>query len=396
MSNTWAIVDFANLNPAQINFRQTNHHKLRLLSTGIGVRNNFMNLANYRLNFDADPDWDIHQKTELFNLIPPAGAVFNTDLLSIPLQFESRYLNLSVSARHYANLNLTRDLFDIALFGNSVNRVYDFSGSRLHSINYLDAALGVSYPVLKNILNIGDPDLAVIKQLNLGARLHYQKGLFLTQTDSSTGYVSTTPDLLLARAELYQSVAQNADCYALDIGASALLPNNVIFGFAVYNLNTGFSWHGNPHQLCYQINIDTFSIQRYLNVNQIDSFYQTLDSNTPITAFTTKLPTQILLSFQYQPYPLFGLEIYYHQYLKPSVFIQEFDRSLQISFNLQPIRILKTSFSITSDLKNDFRIGHTLGLSSRNCGLELGLHQENGYFNTARGLYLGVSFVRYW
>lgn len=392
ISSSFGFIDYNNLNPAPIYFNSVRTNQLRLFLTGLGFDNNFLDIADYERHFYTDPNWDILQKNEILSLIPVTGVKFSTDLLITPLQFYSRYFNIGLSAQHYANINLAKDLFDLALFGNQINHHYNFSSSHINNLNYLDASLGITYPISR-LLPVRLP---LVRQLNIGARLHYQKGLFITQTDSANGYLYTTPFALVGYADLFQSMAQNSNCYAFDFGLSALLPFNIIISLAYLNVNTGFTWQKDLEQLQYRINIDSFSLARYLDFKSIDSFYFIADSSSPIQPFTTKLPEQFLISSKYQPIPLLELSVYYHKYQTESSFITDYAQSLTFDLVLKPCPFFYTAISLTSDLHKSYRIGHRVNLISKKFMLDLHALQSNGYLKQAKGINAGVSINRLW
>jgi hypothetical protein len=392
-TNLFAGLDYYYLNPAYINSPDQPKNQLRFLSMNVDFTNNSLKFSDYNTHFNTDPIWEHPQKTTILNLIPESGFQINTDLSVTPIQFYSQMFNISVYAQHFANSNLTKDIFDLALFGNELNRLYDFTQNQVNTINYLGAAVGINYPIIKNS-EVSQNNLTdFLQQLNLGARLHYQKGLFVTQTDSADGFILTTPDVFLASATLLQSVAQNASCFAFDIGATAVLPYNLTAGIALLNLNTGFSWQNPEHRL-FDIKIDSFSTQRYLDLDfeSIDSFLTSVDSSYSIPSLKTSIPAQILLQTSYQPIQPIIISLYYHQYLKQSRFITNFAHSLYLNINYTPIHYFQTGFSVTSNLQNKIKIGHSLNFILKKYTIELFAHQYHGYFMRAKGLDCGLAF----
>lgn len=390
-------LDYNSLNPAQIKIAQNNRYHLQLLTARTSVINNTLNLSDYLTHFSTDPFWDHTQKQTLFSLLPELGFNLNANISTIPVQLSTDLFNLSVYGNYYAYVTLPKDLCDFALFGNSFYRRYDFSKTQINSIKYLGASVGVNYPIILNRETYNNYDaLILIRQLNVGARLHYQKGISITQTDSAQGSIFTTPEYLLTSAKIYRSTAQNADCYALDIGASTLLQHNIILGFAILNISTGFNWNQNPQQLFNAIKIDSFSIQHYLNSENIDSLVYSIDSAYPIPSFKTVLPAQILFQLKYQPIQSVMSSLYYHQYLQKSRFITHFTRTLNLNVDFTPIRFLQIGVSVTSDLQKEFNIGHNLCITIKKFSINLLANQYQGYFGKAKGIDFGLSFAQNW
>ncbi|MBS4016037.1 MAG: hypothetical protein KGZ86_06360 [Candidatus Latescibacteria bacterium] len=394
--NLFAGLDYYHLNPAYINSPDPPVNRLRYLSINTDITNNSLKISDYNTHFNIDPIWEHSQKTTIFNLIPENGFQLNTDLNISPVQFYSNLFNISIYAQHFANTNLTKDIFDLALFGNELNRQYNFQQNQINSINYLGAALGVNYPIIRNTETFdNDSPIDFLKQLNIGGRFHYQKGMLVTQTDSSDGFVLTTPDAFLASVTMVQTFAQNANCFAFDIGAAAALPYNLTAGIALLNLNTGFNWQY-PEARLFDIKIDSFSLGRLIEFESIDSFVLSVDSSYLIPSFKTSIPAQVLLRTTYQPIPLIRLALSYHQYLRPSRFINNFSRSINFNITLNPVWFFQTAISVTSDLKKNYRIGHSFDFMLEKYGVTLSADQHNGLFTNATGFNLGLSFFRKW
>jgi hypothetical protein len=383
-------------NPASINLSNQPKISIRYLTINTSIANNSLNFSSYNNNFNIDPDWDSIQKIQILNSIPDLGFTLSTDAFAAPVEFYSRLFNVSIYGRSNGSGNLPKDLFDIALFGNDLNRQYNLVGTQVNTINYAGCAIGSSYPVIKPTEDYDVSDIWSIKQLNVGARFHYQKGIFVTQTDSSFGFVFTTPNAFLAQAKLFQSTASGANCFAFDVGTTVELQQPLSVGLALLNINTGFNWTKNPKQMSYEIDVDSFSVQRYQNFNNIDSFITKTDTTIPISPFKTSIPVQLLLQTRYEPMKMLAISAYYHQYFKESQFIPDFNSRLDFDIYFSPVRFFSTGISLVTDFKNDFIIGHDFRFIIKGFTFNVFVNQRNGYLGSAKGLDLGLSFAQSW
>jgi hypothetical protein len=384
-------------NPAALNLSNQPQGSLRFLMINPYVANNFLSLSSYKTNFYTDPDWDSIQKITMLNEIPDNGFRLDADVLVAPLEFYSHLFSITFAYHHLASSIIPKSIFDLALFGNDINRRYDLSGTTVNSIGYADGALGVCYPVINFSEATNTTNFLALKRINIGGRLHYQKGIFVTQTDSSYGYLLTTPSAILGQVKLQQTVASfGSSCFALDLGATVELQKQLSAGIAILNLNTGFNWTKDPKQYSVEVNIDSLSLQRLLDIDEMDSIIHADTSAHPISSFKTSIPPQILLHAAYQPIKMVTVSSYYHQYLQESKFIPDFSRALNFTVDFSPARFFAIGFSITTDLKNDFKIGNSLHLGIGGFGLNLSVNQKNGFINSAKGVDLGLSFGVNW
>lgn len=383
-------------NPASLNLLNQPHNSLRYLKIDLDMINNALTFSQINNNFVKDTQWDSIQKTTIFNAIPDEGFKVNADAAVTPIEFSSHLFSASFQYQEMISGNAPKDLLDIALFGNDLNRHYDISKVEFNRLGYFDFSLGFCYSIIKNIDNRNKKKSVSPKLLNLGAKCHWLKGRAITQTDSSFGSVMTTPDIFLGQLKLYQSTAYGASNFAFDVGAATQLQSPVTLGIALLNLNTGFTWSNQPKQKVLEISIDSFSLQRYIETGSIDSFYLKTDSTKQRSVFKTSLPSQLLLQASYQPIKLLTLSTYYHRYSSNSRFITDFSRSLNFNLYLHLCRFFATELSFTTDLKKDFIISHNIHIFIKRFNFNLAIDQRNGYLGSAKGIGLNLNLGQNW
>ena len=416
-SATFATPNYFISNPAALNLSNQPRTSLHFLTINPSIANNFLSLGTYTTNFYTDPDWDSLQKTTMLNDIPDNGYGLNADVLVAPFEYYSHLFSITLATRVLVSGTIPKSLFDLALFGNDINRQYDLSGTAINSIGYADAAFGFCYPVINFSEESNVTNFLTLKRVNIGARLHYQKGIIMTQTDSSYGYLLTTPSAILGRVGLVQtstslqfdanndfdldatlkSFTSGPNSFALDFGATVELQKQLSAGFAILNLNTGFNWTNDPKQTVVEVNIDSLSLQRLLDVEEMDSIIH-IDTSLfhTIAPFKTSIPPQILLHVSYQPIKMVTVSTYYHQYFQKCKFIPDFTHALNLTVDYSPVRWFATGLSITTDLQKDFKIGNSLHLGIAGFGLNLFINQKNGFINSAKGFDFGLSFGLNW
>ena len=385
---------FFHSNPACLNLSDRPQNSLQYLKIRFNFLNNTLSLSQINNNFAKDTKWDSIQKTTIFNAIPEAGFKINGDATITPIDFSTHLFSVSLQYRELISGAVPKDIFDLAFFGNDLNRYYDISKVAFNRLGYYDVALGFCYPIIKKT----DEEEAknIIRVLNLGIKVHWQKGRTLTQTDSSFGSALTTPDVFLGQIKLFQTTANGANNFAFDFGATTQLQQPFTFGIALLNLNTGFNWTNQPKQKALQISIDSFSLQKYIETGSIDSIFHKTDSTKPRPAFKTSLPAQLLLQASYQPIELLMLSSYYHQYLSNSRFIDNFNRSVNLSAYLNLSRFFATEFSYTTNLKKDFIFSSSFYLFIKGFNFNLAIDQINGFLGKAKRFGVNLNFAQNW
>lgn len=416
-SGIFATPNYFIANPAALNLSNQPRSGIRFLTVNPYLANNFLSLKTYKTNFYTDPDWDSLQKRTMLNDIPDNGTNLNADVLVAPFEYYSRLFSITLATRILLSGTIPKSFFDLVLFGNDINRQYDLSGASINSIGYADMAFGMCYPVFKMSEPSDINNFLSLKQVNIGARLHYQKGIFVTQTDSSYGYLLTTPSAILGKVKLVQSIGSlqfDADndldlgatvksftsgpnSFALDLGATVELQKQLSAGIAILNLNSGFNWSNSPKQTVVELDIDSLSLQRLLDVDDVDSIIH-IDTSLfhSIGPFKTAIPPQLLLHIAYQPIRMVTVSTYYHQYFQECKFIPDFIHALNLAVDFSPTRWFGTGISLTTDLEKDFLIGNTLHFGIGGFGLNLSVNQKNGFINSAKGFGAGINFGLNW
>jgi hypothetical protein len=393
-------------NPAFYNLPNDPNYRLRYLLIEASAFNNTFNLSQYYKNFSKDIEWDVVQKNIIFNLITETGFKLNTDVIYTPVEFSSRWLNGSFQYRQLTAAYAPEDLFELALFGNDLNRYYDISNFKYDRLKYYDVAVGFSYPVINYLDDEYETNYLSLKLLNLGFKFHWLRGTTITQTDSSFGSVYTTPDIFLGELKLFQSTAQGGDNFSVDLGAITQLQPPITLGVGILNLNTGFVWNKQPQKKVLQIKINSFSLQRYIETGSIDSFYHKKDSIVFNSSFKTSLPSQILVQASYpffqsmdetnQPVDIVTLTACYRQYLSDNQLIMDFNRSLMFNFGLSLPRFLIAELSFTTNFKKEFIVGHSICFYIKGFNANLAIFQRNGYWNKAKGIGLKFYLGQNW
>lgn len=378
------------INPASLNLDSNYFYRINYLSANIKFTNNSLNLSQIYNNFIEDVEWDNTQKANLLNSIPAAGFSAILDTIVKPVELLTRIFSASVQYRDVVVVQAPKDLFDLVLYGNDLNRQYNISDFQFDRLKYFDFAFGVCFPLIRPANESNIISSRLIQQLNIGSRFHWLKGNFITRTDSSSGSVATTPDAIIGHLKLFQTTAYGGNNFAVDLGAITKLNKPITFGVTLLNFNTGFTWNKNTNYRIIDASIDSFSLEHYVEAGILDSLYTKKDTTFSIANFKSELPVQFLIQATYQPINLLTIATSYCHYLSECLFVCDFPHSWNLELHLNLSKSFTTAFSFTTNLHKEYIIGNYFHFIRRGIGLNLGIEQRNGYIKSAKGLGLNL------
>ncbi|MCS7259060.1 MAG: DUF5723 family protein [candidate division WOR-3 bacterium] len=363
--------------------KSSHRYNLELLRVWFNLTNNSLNLNNYLYYFDKHPNWNTADKNNLLSYVPLDGFKTNLALNLIPFGFYTKSYNISVYTQNQGNLSFPKNLFELILNGNEINRTYNFKNIRFNGMSYIGITAGVNYPIITNF--------NWINKLSSGLQFHFQRGLAVTFTDSADGNLVTTPENLFVRLYISQKLAQNGNCAACDCFTTFEFSNNINLTIALLNLSTGFYWQDNCRLVTYEVLIDSVNFDYYLKKPFIDSVVNFISQVNTLNSFKTKIPPQIFLYCDVALTPYIKSAIYYHHYLARSVFINDFAKQLNLSLYYYPSEVVNLKISVATDLCKNFYFVPGLKLLLKKFYINLALPQYNGILTKTKGLALCFS-----
>jgi hypothetical protein len=373
-------------NPASLTIDSNYVYRIRYLNADLKFANNTLDLAQIYNNFIKDVEWDSIQKANLLNSIPESGFTAAVDTIVKPIELSTRIFSVSMQYRGIVTAQALKDLFDLVLFGNDLNRLYDISHFEFSRLEYFDFALGMCYPLIRPPDESNALNYRLLQQLNIGGRFHWLKGKFITQTDSSSGSVATTPEVIVGQVKLFQTTAHGGNNFAFDLGAIAKFNNPITFGIALLNLNTSFIWNKDPSYRIIDASIESLSMEHYIETGSFDSLYTKKDTTFSIASFKTSLPAQISVQVSYQPFNLLAISTSFQYYLSECQFICDFHQSCNLDIYLNLSKFFTTGVRFTTNLKKDYIIGNYFHFIRKGTSLNLSIEQKNGFIKSAKGL----------
>jgi len=315
-----------------------------------------------------------------YNTLKPTTVIrtdIQTNLLSLGFRHESAYLTFSLTEKADGVLNLSKDLFQLSLFGtaNIQNNTFDFTNLEANISVYTEAALGYSTQLNKKWLVGGKLKLLIgsANILNTNNQLVLQSGAekWVLQ---GTGTVNYSGPVKLNIASNYQSISYTTPSSitdwlkpsgigaGIDAGFEYRYSKKIKFSAAINDL--GFiRWsknvQNNPYKVDYTFNgvksfdnsstVNTYRdvynklvLNNYLVDSIVAAFKTSSSSNLTSNSYTTTTTAKINLGFEYsliKDQLSFGL-LSYSQLFKNTV-----AEELTASVNSKPYKWLNASLS---------------------------------------------------
>jgi len=265
--------DAAKFNPANLGLTDFRRNGMEIVGVGLNVSNNAFTLSDYNKYtgaFLTDQD-----KQDILDKIPSDGLRLNVDARATAMSVARGNYAFTLSGVGVADVNMSKDLMDLVLNGNTFADTIDVTGSYSDAYSY--AAAGVSYGM--PIYSVGSRQLAV------GATFKYITGFAVEEVVELEGMAATFATGFQGEGHLIARTATGGKGYAMDIGASLQIDPSLTVGARVENLLGSITWSNETEEHGYVFSFDT------MTVDNMDEDYVTSDDYTrSIGSFSTRLP----------------------------------------------------------------------------------------------------------
>ena len=242
-------VEAVRWNPANLGLRDTPEASLLFAAFGFGVSNNAFNQTDYNLYNGAK--LSAADKVAIMQRLPASGWNFNASTSFDVLGASYRNFAFMLGIEAASEANLPRDVVDLVLNGNALNRSYDFAGAQ--GSGFALASLGVAYGHALKL-----PRKSV--QLAIGGTVKYLHGLGLIEMTEANGYALTTPAGISGEAKAQARRAAGGSGFGIDLGASAIVRRQWRLGLAVHNAFAMMTWQRNVRRYEYRAHADSLTL----------------------------------------------------------------------------------------------------------------------------------------
>jgi len=244
-------------NPANLGIKRGSKVGISLFNVSTVTGNNAFSLYDYnRVSGDTLDDAD---KRLILNSIPQNGLLVNSEMTVGILGVAVKRMAFTVNLKNWQQMNVSKDLADLMLFGNQLDRIYSVSSGRISQ----------GWTVLESALSYGQPVLSGPFRAALGVSFKHLSGL---KYNSAAGdiQITTLNSGLLGRGDIsYRTAGWNDQLklvkpagrgWALDLGMAAEAGKHWRMGLSVLNLNRGIRWQADVRERMISFALDTSSI----------------------------------------------------------------------------------------------------------------------------------------
>ncbi len=269
-------IDAAFFNPANLGLG--NHHQtgIEFLGFGADVSNNAFSLSDY--NKYTGALLTSQDKTDILDKIPAEGLHLNVDAEATAMAFSSGPFALTMTGVGKADVNLSRDIFNLILNGNTFADTINVTGSYSDVVSY--ATAGISYGI--PIYTQGSRQLAV------GITAKYIRGIGLERVTEMQGMVATYATGYAGNGKVIAQTATGGTGMGLDLGAALKLNDKYTVGAKLENLVSSIKWSQKTEEHGYLFSFDTMTV-----ANMGDSFVTSNNYTRDIASFSTSLPASL-------------------------------------------------------------------------------------------------------
>ncbi len=267
-------VDAAKYNPANLGFYTYQRNSIELVGVSVRVNNNSFSLDDYNRytgSFLTNEDKEI-----ILGKIPTEGLAFSADVSASAMSIAIGPFAFTTEAIGIADVNLSKEIVNFVLNGNTFGDTIEVNGSFSNAIAY--GAAGMSYGF--SIYNYGT------RQVSLGTTVKYIKGLGIEEIIELEGLATTYEDGFAGEGHLLARTSTGGSGYTVDVGAAIKFSNKYTAGITIKNFNSKINWSKDTEHHNYDYNFKNLTIE---NMNN-DSASSNNDTEA-INSFSSSLPS---------------------------------------------------------------------------------------------------------
>lgn len=247
------------INPANLGLASNGGLNIKLFHFGAMAGNNSFNLNDY--NRASGDFLDDGEKEALLQAIPSSGFRASSSLDAMLLGLSAGRMALTVNLRSAESICIPRDVFDLALFGNELNRTYSLAASDM----------GDAWTVAATTLSYGQPiKIGVFKRLSLGIGIKHLMGINygkvggeINFTTSGSGFNNTGLIEILSAGENdfdTKRLNMNGSGFAADLGLACQINDSWSLGASLMNLSNGITWKNDTRKRTLNMDVNEMTL----------------------------------------------------------------------------------------------------------------------------------------
>jgi hypothetical protein len=238
---------------------------------------------------------DEADKQRLLDHVGPGPLRLGIDADLQLLHGQYRSFGVAADYQLLANVFLPRDLCELALRGNELNRVYELDGLGSDTMTFLRLT------VAHGMLVCPHTDVPWLDTIRVGVGLSWLHGLRYSAVTASTGELLTTPYTMTGFVHQVQSQADGGDGFGLTVGGSLPLGDRLHLDLVLRDPIGIIFWYDNPRAREVSYKLKSLDVPAFIREPRLDSFLVRTTVSRPGAAISTRLPGVLAFGGGYQP-----------------------------------------------------------------------------------------------
>jgi hypothetical protein len=336
----------------------------RIIGVGAGVLHNSFTRSQY--NRYSGAFLDDRTKDEIMSSIPGTGLWLNAGANLNGFDIIINNFVISMFGTGSLALRIPKDVFDLALYGNALDRRYEANDLAGRTISYWGAA--ASY------------HLSIRKKLQIGTAIRYLGGIYIFETLESQAYLLTTPSFMVSEGKATYRLGRGGSGVGLDLNIAYDFLPDLRTTLALFNLNTGINWTNNPENGYLNFALDSINWSRI----QRGDFFSENSTVVSTVPFRTPLPFYIMLGANYRFNPILNGSLTLSQSFNESQLTTRAPR-LTGAIEFRGLHWLPVELGMSLGGKEGFGIAYSLGVIIKKFSGSFAVQDLGGFFLGAKG-----------
>ncbi|MFZ5979759.1 MAG: DUF5723 family protein [Candidatus Zixiibacteriota bacterium] len=268
--------DAGKYNPANLGLRDYRRTGLEIVGVGANISNNAFTLNDY--NEYSGALLTTEDKDYILGKIPQEGLKLAVDAEATVMALSTGAYAFNVTGIGIADVNMSRDLFELILNGNTFADTINVNGSYSDLVSYASAGLSYGMPLFSS----------GTRQLAVGATVKYIRGIAIEEVVELEGLAATFATGFEGEGHMVVRTATGGSGYAVDLGAAFKINNSYTVGACLKNFVSHITWNNETEEHGYDFSFDTVTVD-----NMDEDFVVSDDYSVPIDNFSTDLPSTL-------------------------------------------------------------------------------------------------------
>ncbi len=338
--------DAGKYNPANLGLRDYRRTGLEIVGIGADISNNAFSLGDYNEYTGAlltNDDKDI-----ILGKIPSEGLKLSIDAEVTALSLATGSYAFNVTGVGIADVNMSRDIFELVLKGNTFADTISVNGSYSDLVSYVAAGLSYGMPVYSS----------GTRQLAVGATFKYLRGIAIEEVVEMEGMVATYATGFEGEGHLVARTATGGSGYALDLGAALKLNDKYTLGACLKNFLSHLTWNKETEEHGYHFSFDTMTVD-----NMEEDYIVSDDYKEPVGSFSSNLPSTLTVGLARTSGKLLWAVDWQQGFHRNTGVSSKPQIAAGIQYSLISFMPLRTGFTTGGDRNTTFSFGSGLNIS---------------------------------